>query len=56
MKTNFLAIAALAFATITGTAANSAGMPMGVQVEERDGITLVREVVCHTAHIYYEKQ
>lgn len=45
MKTNFLSIAVLAFATISGTAANPADKPMGVQVTERDGVTLVREVV-----------
>ncbi|KND91879.1 hypothetical protein TOPH_03596 [Tolypocladium ophioglossoides CBS 100239] len=44
MKTNFLAIAALAFATISGAAANPAGLPMGVEITERDGMTLVREV------------
>ncbi|POR36801.1 Uncharacterized protein TPAR_03005 [Tolypocladium paradoxum] len=44
MKTNFLTIAALAFATISGAAANLAGLPMGVEITERDGMTLVREV------------
>lgn len=46
MKTDFLTIATLAFATISGVAANPASLPMGVEITERDGVTLVREVVC----------
>ncbi|KAG6009206.1 hypothetical protein E4U21_003059 [Claviceps maximensis] len=44
MKTNFLTMAGLAFAAVSGVAANIAALPMGVEVFERDGMTVVREV------------
>ncbi|KAK2612757.1 hypothetical protein QQS21_001208 [Conoideocrella luteorostrata] len=45
MKTDFLTIvAALAFAAIPGASANPSPLPMGVEITERDGVTLVREV------------
>lgn len=46
MKTDFLTIAALALANAFGAAANPASLPLGVEVTERDGMTIVREVVC----------
>lgn len=53
MKTNFLTTAAVAFATISGAAANPASLSMGIEITERDGMTLVREVVCYAAHIHH---
>jgi hypothetical protein len=45
MKTAFFSIAALAFAAISGAAANPAPMGMSVDIFERDGVLEVREVV-----------
>lgn len=53
MKTNFLTIAAVAFETISGAAVNPASLPMGIEITERDGMTLVREVVCYAAYIHH---
>lgn len=44
MKNNFLATA-VALAAVSGAAANPAAAPMGVEITERDGVTLIREVV-----------
>ncbi|OAA53907.1 hypothetical protein SPI_09114 [Niveomyces insectorum RCEF 264] len=44
MKSNFLAIAALAFAAVSGAAATPASLPMGIEVTEQNGTTVVREV------------
>jgi hypothetical protein len=49
--TNFMAIAALAFAIMSGAAANPASLPLGIEITERDGVTLVREVVRYAAFI-----
>lgn len=56
MKISFQTIAALAFATSRGAAANPASLPMGIEIVERDGVTLVREVVCHTPQNGQRKQ
>lgn len=56
MKTNVLATAVLAFVTISGAAANPASLPMGVEVIEQDGVTLVREVVRFSAFVWRAKQ
>jgi hypothetical protein len=45
MKTAFFSITDLAFAAISGTAANPAPMGMSVDISERDGVLEVREVV-----------
>lgn len=46
MKTNFLTITALAFASISSVLADPTNLPMGIEIIERDGVTLVREAVC----------
>lgn len=46
MKVNFLTLAAMALANIPGAAAAPADAPMGIEITERDGVTLIREVVC----------
>ncbi|KAJ3534250.1 hypothetical protein NM208_g7612 [Fusarium decemcellulare] len=44
MKTAFLAVIALEFTAVPGGAANSASLPMGIDISERDGVLEVREV------------
>ncbi|EGX96247.1 hypothetical protein CCM_00902 [Cordyceps militaris CM01] len=44
MKVNFLTLAAMALANIPGAAAAPADAPMGIEITERDGVTLIREV------------
>ena len=51
-----MTIATLAFAAISGAAANPASLPMGIEIIERDGVTLVREVVRYTAFLYHRNQ
>lgn len=45
MKTNVVTIAALALATVSGVSASPSNLPMGVEIIEQDGVTLVREAV-----------